>query len=72
MTDMKVWRKGDKAPDKGVPYRHTRDKAMLLLESATPDQVYAVLRTLIETDARAVLPVLAQVIEQDEEARHGT
>lgn len=69
MTDVKlrVWRKGDKAPDRCVPYRHQRDRATLLLGGMTDEQKDAALRTMIENDSRPVLDALIAVLEADGE-----
>lgn len=57
-----VWRKGDKDPEARNPLRHPRRKALLLLDSATGDDLRNALRVLIDRDPLPVLTALADVI----------
>ncbi len=64
-----VWRKSDRAPDAGTPGRHTRARALLLAEDASPDAMRAALTALIKRDPLPVLTALADAIEREEEGK---
>jgi hypothetical protein len=62
---MPVWRKGAKAQDKGVPFRHTRDKALVLLGAATEGQLHEALFLLIDKRPDLALDILCQACNPD-------
>ena len=56
------WKKGDKDPEAGAPFRHARQKARLLLDDATPDQMRETLAVLISSRPNDVLDALCAVL----------
>jgi hypothetical protein len=67
MTKFPVWVKGEKDPEAGKPLRHPRNKALLLLDSATADDLRNALRVLIDRDPLPVLTALADAIDARED-----
>jgi hypothetical protein len=59
------WKKGDQAPGKGTPFRHTRDRALLLLEGASEAQLRKALKALVTTHPGQVLDALCTATDPD-------
>jgi hypothetical protein len=71
MTVAHAWPKGRKSPGLGVPLRHVRDKAMLLLGAATEDELRTALIVIIATRPEIALDALCEAADPDRDAGEG-
>lgn len=60
------WKKGDKDPQAGVPFRHARNKAALMLSDASESVMRDALCALLLDRPNEVLDALIKAIETEE------
>jgi hypothetical protein len=62
-----AWPKNQKSPEKGTPFRHARDRAQLLLDTASEAQLRKALALLVATRPELALTVLSEACDPDQE-----
>jgi hypothetical protein len=62
-----AWPKGQKSPEKGTSFRHAKDRAQLLLDTASEHQLRTALSLLLATRPDLALTLLSQACDPDRE-----
>jgi len=68
-----VWAKGQQPPpqEKGIPFRHTRNQARLLLADATREELIAAMTDVISKNPALALDALAAATDPDRKPEPG-